>query len=355
HRVSRRLRRRRPHARHAPPAARRGPAASSRDRRHLALDRSRFDRAFAPEQCGFGSDDGCHAVSHLCRLLPRRRRSVPSLCLAAVWRCLRSAADAHSRGRRRGPVRRCDANGRTDERSRLRCRGRALALHAACLASLRAHPSRGTRGDRARRGLRAGQAGGLSPGKPLIRRPRQTEPDGVSMRPSVGGAQMSDAFDRFRYSFFEDPTSARDGLDIASLRAIEDYERGEAERLLLAFLPDARAVIGLGVLRSAKAEVELSRLFDTERKQQIDARNDPAMQPGGSNEWYPSAMLYLAQALWRIRPEPRWPQAVIEVLASARDWVFRHEAVLVLAGIGEPDAVEALVNAFDDEEPLVRH
>ncbi|HZR72784.1 HEAT repeat domain-containing protein [Bradyrhizobium sp.] len=166
---------------------------------------------------------------------------------------------------------------------------------------------------------------------------------------------MSDAFDRFRYSFFEDPTSARDGLDIASLRAIEDYERGEAERLLLAFLPDARAVIGLGVLRSAKAEVELSRLFDTERKQQIDARNDPAMQPGGSNEWYPSAMLYLAQALWRIRPEPRWPQAVIEVLASARDWVFRHEAVLVLAGIGEPDAVEALVNAFDDEEPLVRH
>lgn len=166
---------------------------------------------------------------------------------------------------------------------------------------------------------------------------------------------MSDAFDRFRYSFFEDPTSARDGLDIASLRAIEDYERAAAERLLLAFLPDSRAVIGLGVLRSGKAEAELSRLFDDERKQQIDARNDPAMQPGGSNEWNPSAMLYLAQALWRIRPEPRWPQAVIEVLSSARDWVFRHEAVLVLAGVGDPMAVEALANALHDEEPLVRH
>ena len=166
---------------------------------------------------------------------------------------------------------------------------------------------------------------------------------------------MSDAFDRFRYSFFEDPTSARDGLDIASLKAIDHQERAAAERLLLAFLPDSRAVIGLGVLRSGMAERELSRLFDIERKQQIEARNDPAMQADGSNEWYPSTLLYLAQALWRIRPEPRWPQAVIEVLSSARDWVFRHEAVLVLAGIGEPVAVEALVNALEDEEPLVRH
>jgi hypothetical protein len=206
----------------------------------------------------------------------------------------------------------------------------------------------------ARRRLRAAKAGGLSPETvdPPAAADRTRRRFDATKR---WGAQMSDAFDRFRYSFFEDPTSARDGLDISSLRAIEDYERANAERLLLAFLPDARAVIGLGVLRSVKAEPELSRLFETERKQQVDARKDPAMQPGGSNEWYPSAMLYLAQALWRIRPEPRWPQAVIEVLSSARDWVFRHEAVLVLAGVGEPIAVEALVNALDDGEPLVRH
>ena len=158
---------------------------------------------------------------------------------------------------------------------------------------------------------------------------------------------MSDAFDRFKFSFFEDPMSARDGLDIASLEALEGDERARAETLLLAFLPDARAVIGLGTLRSRKAEPELARLFEAERKLQIEAN--------GPDQWHPSAMLYLAQALWRIHPEPRWPQAAIEVLSSAHDWVFRHEAVLALDGVGEPFAVRALTDALDDAEPLVRH
>jgi HEAT repeat protein len=166
---------------------------------------------------------------------------------------------------------------------------------------------------------------------------------------------MSATFDRFKFSFFEDPTSARDGLDISSLRALEGDERQKAETLLLAFLPDSRAVIGLGVLRSRQAESALTRLFYAERKQQIDARNKAAMQPGGSDEWHPSAMLYLAQALWRIRRDPSWPQAAIEVLSSAQDWMFRQEAVQALDGVNEPIAVQTLTSALDDAEPLVRH
>jgi hypothetical protein len=166
---------------------------------------------------------------------------------------------------------------------------------------------------------------------------------------------MSAAFERFRYSFFEDPTSAQDALDIPALAALEGDERMRAETMLLAFLPDSRAVIGLGVLSSRQARAELARLFGVERAQQLQARHDARMQPGGPNEWYPSAMLYLAHALWRIDPNPRWPQAAIEVLSSARDWVFRQEAVEALYGVNEPSAVQALTDALDDAEPLVRH
>lgn len=166
---------------------------------------------------------------------------------------------------------------------------------------------------------------------------------------------MSAAFERFRFSFFEDPLSARDGLDRSSLAALAGDDRARAEAMLLEFLPDARAVIGLGVLRSRRAQAPLTLLFDAERKQQLQAQHDARMQPGGANEWYPSQMLYLAQALWRIDPDPRWPQAVIEALASARDWVFRQEAIHALDGVHEPAAVKALTGALDDSDPLVRH
>ena len=79
------------------------------------------------------------------------------------------------------------------------------------------------------------------------------------------------------------------------------------------------------------------------------------MQPDGPDEWYPSQLLYLAQALWRIHPDPRWPDAAIEALSSARDWVFRQEAIEALAGVNTPAASAALTGALDDAEPLVRH
>jgi hypothetical protein len=58
----------------------------------------------------------------------------------------------------------------------------------------------------------------------------------------------SAAFQRF--SFFEDPDSPRNGLDLKALAALEANERNRAEDMLLQYLPDTRGVIGLGTLRS---------------------------------------------------------------------------------------------------------
>jgi hypothetical protein len=173
--------------------------------------------------------------------------------------------------------------------------------------------------------------------------------------PAAGEPEMSAAFQRFQFSFFEDPSSAQDALDTPSLSKLEGEERGRAETMLLAFLPDSRGVIGLGVLRSRDAEPRLTALFEAERKRQTEARDDARMQPGGPDEWHPSALLYLAHALWRIHPDARWPQAAIEVLSSAPGWVFRQEAVEALDGVNEPAAVQALTAALDDAEPLVRY
>jgi hypothetical protein len=69
--------------------------------------------------------------------------------------------------------------------------------------------------------------------------------------------------------------------------------------MLLQYLPDTRGVIGLGALGSRRAEPALVQLFEAEQ---------------GSDS---SEQIYLAKALWQIRPDPRWLEALIEVLASA--------------------------------------
>jgi HEAT repeat protein len=148
---------------------------------------------------------------------------------------------------------------------------------------------------------------------------------------------MSEAFERFRFSFFEDQNSARDGLDQSSLAQLSGDERVRAEDMLIAYLPDARAVIGLGVLRARRAEGALTRLFEAER-------NQPS-----------SGLVYLAKALWRISPDPRWLSAITDVLASGEFWPQRQEAALALLDIRDPAAVPALIKALDDDESLVRH
>src|SRR6266403_907216 len=109
----------------------------------------------------------------------------------------------------------------------------------------------------------------------------------------------SAAFERFRFSFLEDPDSPRNGLDLKALAALEGEERSRAEDMLLQYLPDTRGLIGLGALGARRAEPALVQLFDAEQ---------------GSDS---SGQVYLAKALWQIRPDPRWLDAVIAVLASA--------------------------------------
>jgi hypothetical protein len=113
---------------------------------------------------------------------------------------------------------------------------------------------------------------------------------------------------------------------MAALAALEGEERTRAEEMLLQYLPDTRGVIGLGALRSRRAEPALVQLFEAEQGS------------GGS------AQIYLAKALWQIRPDPRWLEAVIEVLACADEPMRRLTAAEALYGFCDPAAVSALVN-----------
>lgn len=149
---------------------------------------------------------------------------------------------------------------------------------------------------------------------------------------------VSPAFERFRFSFFEDVDSPRNGLDEAALAELRGDERTRAEEMLIRYLPDTRGVIGLGVLRSRRAERQLAPLFEA------------ALRAGDE-----SRLVYLAKALWQIRPDPRWLSAVTEILASADYDLQRMNAALALSIFHDPAAVAALVNALDDPASLVRH
>lgn len=147
----------------------------------------------------------------------------------------------------------------------------------------------------------------------------------------------SAVFERFRFSFFEDAYSARDGLDMEALGALEGDERSRAEQMLLDYLPDARGVIGLGALRSLRAEAALVRMLEAEPR-----RGSPTKT-------------YLAKALWQIRPDQRWLEALLDVLASARDRMQRMSAAVALHDVRDTATVRALTTALDDVEGLVRH
>jgi HEAT repeat protein len=156
----------------------------------------------------------------------------------------------------------------------------------------------------------------------------------------------SAAFERFRFSFFEDDNSARDGLATAALAGLQGEEATRAEEMLIGFLPDTRGVIGLGILRSRRAEPELTRMFETEQRAQREA--------AGDEPWPTDQLVYLAKALWQIRPDRRWLDAILGVLAAGDDWQ-RQMAVEELRGVSDPVVVTALIKALDDTEPLVRH
>jgi hypothetical protein len=156
---------------------------------------------------------------------------------------------------------------------------------------------------------------------------------------------MPTAFERFRFSFFEDTDSARQGLDVAALAELEGDDRARAEDMLIEYLPDRRGVIGLGVLRSRRAESELKALFEAEQR----------AQRAYGEDWSPYGLIDLAKALWQIRRDPRWPASVAAVLASSADPIQRETAAQALCDVNEPAVIKALAAALDDPEPLVRY
>jgi hypothetical protein len=159
----------------------------------------------------------------------------------------------------------------------------------------------------------------------------------------------SAAFERFRFSFFEDKNSARDGLDSLALAQLEGEEVTRAEDMLIGFLPDSRGVIGLGILRSRRAELQLTQLFEAQQRARLEA------EAADGGFWPTDGLVYLAKALWRIRPDPRWLEAMIDVLVSGDDWTQRMTAAVALRDVCDPAAVQALINALDDADSLVRY
>lgn len=156
-------------------------------------------------------------------------------------------------------------------------------------------------------------------------------------------------FQRFHYSFFEDPLSARDGLDEPALAGLDGEERAKAEKLLIDFLPDARAVIGLGVLRSTAAQTKLIALFDAEEMEVAAARRK------GDLDTTPNLLAYLAKTLWLIQPAPRWADALTAILITAEDDMQRHLAAECLIAVQDARVEPALKKALDDPAELVRY
>jgi len=146
--------------------------------------------------------------------------------------------------------------------------------------------------------------------------------------------------------------SARDGLASSALAQLEGEEISRAEGMLIAFLPDTRGVIGLGILRSRRAEPELTRMFEAGQRAQREAETQD--KTAGDEPWPTDQLVYLAKSLWRIRPDRRWLDAILGILASGGEWQ-RQMAVEELRDVRDPVAEAALIEALDDTEPLVRH
>ena len=113
----------------------------------------------------------------------------------------------------------------------------------------------------------------------------------------------------------------------------------------MAYLPDLRGVIGLGVLGSARAEPALRALLEAEQRAQI----------ADGKDWHPYGLIVLARALWQIDRDPRWPAPIIAVLEFGLNSIHRQTAAQALCDIGDPATVRALRGALDDSEPLVRY
>jgi HEAT repeat protein len=169
------------------------------------------------------------------------------------------------------------------------------------------------------------------------------------VRRLFGSRRRSEPFEAFRFSLLEGAHPSCDGLDTASLIKLVNRERKMAERMLIGALPDTRAVIGLGVLRSLRAEPRLRELFEREC---VAAQ---AAWIASDRCWRACALIPIAQALWRIAPQPRYARAIAGTLRCAPNWTERIYAAIALAEMPLPEVEDALIEALDDRDALVRH
>jgi HEAT repeat protein len=152
----------------------------------------------------------------------------------------------------------------------------------------------------------------------------------------MGGGHSND-FSAFYESYFGDPYMAwHDGLDADALARLQGAERQEAEQMLIAALDsgDYRPAAGLAVLRSHGAMDKL--------KQQLS---------GTSGD----QRIQTAFALWRTEKYPPAVDAVIDVLQHYPGWGSRLNAAITLREMKTPASLEALWQALQDPEDLVRH
>jgi hypothetical protein len=148
-------------------------------------------------------------------------------------------------------------------------------------------------------------------------------------------------YERFRQSFLGDVHAAlRDGLDTEALLALEGDQRTRAEAELLPRLDDDdRAVVALGLLRSAAAAPYLRERFEVLRAQ--DAPGD-------------RELVLVALALWQIERHDEAPTALADALARGRFPVDRSFAAAKLATVDAPAVEAPLVAAMDDDDNVVR-
>lgn len=159
----------------------------------------------------------------------------------------------------------------------------------------------------------------------------------------------SPAFRTFWFSFYEERDYPRHRLDVDALLALQGRERDLAERMLIEALPDARAVVGLGALRSRNALRRLTDMFEAECAAAQQARI------AENADWSGAGMIATAQALWRIEPCARLSRALIGRLRHAAAWTERMDAAAALAAMAGEEVEAALFEALDDRDALVRH
>lgn len=155
----------------------------------------------------------------------------------------------------------------------------------------------------------------------------------------------SPEYERFRRSFLDDSSaSITQGLDVRSLTALQGEERAHAEGLLIARLDgvgDPRAVTGLDALRSERARPGFERLYEATRGH--------ALESSGLK------LVMVSVALWHLAPDPKWLDAVLDVLRHSPIAAIRRAAAEALAEFDHPDAREALIEALDASDMMVRH